>query len=59
MHMDHEAGHTLNLGAFGFVFHLVGAIDENATPRKSNALSERIAESNDTGTAGTNIPMWA
>jgi MFS family permease len=59
MHMQHEAGHTLNLGAFGFVFHLVGAIDENATPRKSNALSERIAESNDTGTAGTNIPMWA
>jgi MFS family permease len=58
MHMQHEAGHTLNLGAFGFVFHLVGAIDENATPRKSNALSERIAESNDTGTAGTNIPMW-
>lgn len=59
MHIDHEAGHTLNLGAFGFVFHLVGAIDENATPRGRNALSERIAESNDTGTAGTNIPMWA
>jgi hypothetical protein len=59
MHMDHEAGHTLNLGAFGSVFHLVGAIDENATPRGSNALSERMAESNDTGTAGTNIPMWA
>ena len=59
MHMQHEAGHTLNLGAFGSVFHLVGAIDENATPRGRNALSERIAESNDTGTAGTNIPMWA
>ena len=59
MHIEHEAGHTLNLGAFGSVFHLVGAIDENATPRKSNALSERLAESNDTGTAGTNIPMWA
>jgi MFS family permease len=59
MHMQHEAGHTLNLGAFGFVFHLVGAVDENATPRGRNALSERLAESNDTGTAGSNIPMWA
>ena len=57
-HKEHEAGHTLNLGAFGFVFHLVGALDENATPRGSNALSERIAESNDTGSAGSNIRMW-
>lgn len=59
MHRQHEAGHTLNLGAFGFVFHLVGAVDENATPRGRNALSERLAESNDTGTRGSNIPMWA
>ena len=59
MHMEHEAGHTLNLGAFGSVFHLVGAVDENATPRGRNALSERLAESNDTGTSGSNIPMWA
>jgi MFS family permease len=59
MHMEHEAGHTLNLGAFGSVFHLVGAVDENATPRGRNALSERIAESNDTGKSGSNIPMWA
>lgn len=59
MHIDHEAGHTLNLGAFGFVFHLVGAVDENATRRGRHALSERLAASHDTGTDGSNIPMWA
>lgn len=58
-HKEHEAGHTLNLAAFGCVFHLIGAIDENATPRGANALSERLAESNATGMAGSNIPMWA
>ena len=58
-HMDHEAGHTLNLSVFGSVFHLIGALDENATPRGANAYSERIAESNDSGVSGNNIPMWA
>ena len=58
-HKEHEAGHTLNLGAFGSIFHLIGALDENATPRGANAYSERLAESNDTGTGGNNIPMWA
>lgn len=58
-HKDHEAGHTLNLAAFGWVFHLIGALDENATPRRANAYSERLAESNSSGTSGTNIPMWA
>ena len=58
-HKDHEAGHTLNLAAFGCVFHLIGAFDENATPRGANALSERIAESNASGMSGSNIPMWS
>jgi hypothetical protein len=58
-HMDHESGHTLNLMAFGWIFHLIGALDENATPRGVNALSERIAESYDSGSSGSNIPMWA
>lgn len=58
-HIDHEAGHSLNLTAFGFIFHLIGALDENATPRGENAFAERIAESNSTGTSGSNIPMWA
>lgn len=58
-HKEHEAGHTLNLGAFGSVFHLIGAFDENATPRGANAFSERLAESNSSGAHGSNIPMWA
>jgi len=58
-HMDHESGHTLNLMAFGWIFHYIGALDENATPRKSNAFAERLAESFDSGTSGSNIPMWA
>lgn len=59
-HKDHEAGHTLNLTAFGSIFHLVGAVDENVLPaRGARAFAERIAESNDTGRSGMNIPMWA
>ena len=57
-HKDHEAGHTLNLAAFGFLFHLIGAIDENVV-RGADAYSERLAESNASGTNGSNIPMWA
>ena len=57
-HKDHEAGHTLNLAAFGCVFHLIGAIDENVF-RQGNAYSERLAESNSSGTSGSNIPMWS
>ncbi|MGH8510146.1 MAG: hypothetical protein ACREU8_01790 [Gammaproteobacteria bacterium] len=57
-HKEHEAGHTLNLAAFGFVFHLIGALDENVV-RGVDAYSERLAESNSSGTGGSNIPMWA
>jgi hypothetical protein len=60
MHMEHEAGHTLNLAAFGFVFHFVGAIDENVFGSKWDAYSERLAESNDPSTGRTDlIAMWA
>ena len=58
-HKEHEAGHTLNLAAFGSIFHLIGALDENLLRRMGNAYSERIAESNDSGSSGSNIPMWA
>jgi hypothetical protein len=59
MHIEHEAGHTLNLGAFGSVFHFIGAIDENVTGGGSSAYSERLAESNDPSTSQSNIiPMW-
>jgi len=58
-HLDHEAGHTLNLAAFGSVFHLIGAVDENVTGGGANAFSERIAESNNPSTTqGNIIPMW-
>ncbi len=58
-HIDHEAGHTLNLAAFGSIFHLIGAIDENIIPGRGHmAYAERIAESNDSGSSGANIPMW-
>jgi len=57
-HMNHEAGHTLNLGTFGSLFHLIGAIDENIFRAMHNAYAERLAESNNS-TGGNVIPMWA
>lgn len=45
---DHETGHTLNVAAFGSIFHFIGAIDENAiqsTP--ADAYAERLADSHD------------
>ncbi len=59
MHIDHEAGHSLNLAAFGAVFHLIGAVDENLLRHGWKAFSERLAESN---VPGTEVPeilkMW-
>lgn len=57
-HIDHEAGHTLNLGAFGSVFHLLGALDENLFQAGANAYSERLAESN-SSSGGSVIAMWS
>ncbi len=60
MHIDHEAGHALNLAAFGSVFHLIGALDENAFRRGTQAFSERLAESNvpNSGVGGV-LKMWS
>jgi hypothetical protein len=58
MAVDHEAGHTLNLAAFGSLFHLLGAFDENVL-RKANAFSECLAESHVPGSAGPLLSMWA
>lgn len=58
MAMDHEAGHTLNLAAFGSLFHIIGAIDENAL-RGENAFSECLAESHVAGSARPVLEMWA
>jgi RHS repeat-associated protein len=56
-HIDHESGHTLNLAAFGSVFHLVGFIDEMITG--SSAYSEQLAESHDASGTRPKIPMWS
>lgn len=58
-HIEHEAGHTLNLAAFGSLFHFIGAVDENVIQRGHRAFAERIAESNDSGSGIINIPMWS
>ncbi|MBA2277605.1 MAG: RHS repeat-associated core domain-containing protein [Chloroflexia bacterium] len=54
----HEAGHVLNVAAFGSIFHFVGAIDENVPPfaRGPGAYAERLAESHDPTGA---VPPWA
>ena len=57
MAIAHESGHTLNLAAFGSVFHLVGALDENVL-RGANALSECLAESHVPGTGAPSLAMW-
>lgn len=43
---EHEAGHTLNLAAFGVVVHLIGALDENVFGGHNAAYTELFAESN-------------
>lgn len=58
-YINHEAGHCLNLAAFGCLFHFVGFVDEFVIQRGHNAYAERLAESHDTGTSSNNIPMWA
>jgi hypothetical protein len=58
MPIDHEAGHTLNLAAFGTLFHLVGAFDENVL-NGEDAFSERIAESHVANSTRPLLEMWA
>ena len=58
--VEHEAGHGLNLAAFGSVFHFIGAVDENITGGNENAYAERFAESNVPGTSTREptLPLW-
>jgi hypothetical protein len=42
---DHETGHNLNLAVFGWVFHFIGALDENVFGGHGDAYSERLADS--------------
>lgn len=53
-HLDHEAGHNLNLAAFGSIFHFVGFVHEMGTSAGGSAFSEVKADSN-TGLPG----MWS
>jgi hypothetical protein len=55
---EHEAGHGLNLAAFGWVFHFIGAIDENVTGGHENAYSEKFAESNVPASTHPTLPLW-
>ena len=57
-YLEHETGHTLSLGAFGSVFHLVGFIDE-MSPAGSAAYSEQLAEGHDPAGTGPMLPMWS
>jgi hypothetical protein len=59
--IEHESGHTLNLAAFGFVYHFIGAIDENLTGGGANAFSELCAESHVPPTMPgrrSYLPLW-
>jgi len=68
-HLQHEVGHSLNLAAFGSIFHFVGAIDQNrAGGARGDAYAELLADSNDPhrtdatrradGWTKDIIPMW-
>jgi hypothetical protein len=56
--IEHEAGHGLNLAAFGWLFHFIGAIDENVTGGHENAYSEKFAESNVPASTAPRLPLW-
>lgn len=60
---EHEIGHGLSLGAFGWAFHYIGAIDQALDPDfggTGNVYAENIAESsarNPAGLAGGGWPI--
>ena len=58
--IEHETGHTLNLGVWGAVVHLIGALDENVFGGRANAYTELFAESNvpPGSRTGSIFPMW-
>lgn len=57
----HETGHNLNLAVFGWVFHFIGALDENVFGGHGDAYSERLADSHVPGNSAASAPllnMW-
>lgn len=57
-HLEHEAGHTLNLAVFGSVFHFVGFFHEVPLKGGQNALAEKLAESHVIGSKFPTISIW-
>ena len=62
--LQHEIGHGLNVAAFGSIWHLVGAWDQNVGPnggRDANAYAEHLAESHVDSTlpGAAFVPLWA
>ena len=57
--VEHEAGHTLNLAIWGWIVHLIGALDENVFGGHNRAYTELFAEGNVPGTSDPSFPMWS
>ena len=59
---SHETGHTLNVAAFGSIWHLLGnAIEENVAPifRFEFAYGELVAEGHFPGSARLFVSVWS
>ncbi|MHB0857374.1 MAG: hypothetical protein ACYC5M_07360 [Anaerolineae bacterium] len=54
--LDHEAGHLLNLAAFGWVFHLWGWLDE--LRHRHRATAERLADSRLSPAPEDSLGLW-
>jgi|GEM_PF-2818921 len=56
--VEHEVGHTLSVAAFGWLFHYIGAIDENyIQDRPHEAFAEYIADSHSRPTHSV-LSLW-
>ncbi len=56
--IGHETGHTLNVAAFGSIFHYIGAIDENLVGRFAGAYAEQLADSHDPTRVVADTTVW-
>ncbi|MFN8527432.1 MAG: hypothetical protein U0670_02330 [Anaerolineae bacterium] len=54
----HEAGHNLNLFVYGWINHLIGAVDENIVGYGSRSISDRMAESHHTPSSDPTLEVW-
>ncbi len=56
--VGHETGHTLNVAAFGSIWHFIGAIDENVVGRGAGAYAEQLADSHDPTRVVADTTVW-